>query len=282
VKTLAIALAASAALLSSVASAQEVAPLPPLAPPPPAAPAPVVVPVAPAHAPAPAPASAPTPAPFSPAAPPGADQAPASVVNYRMQMWRVEVGYRGSFINDAGYGPFSTNQYFVQASFAASRTVWTEGSWSFAPGIGLDLGGSSASARGQATSLSMQRLNVPLEGRRHFGPWGYAFARVAPGVAAENVEVDEGSAPSPLKKTAWMYSTDVSAGYALLVTPRFDRFEQKARLWVQADVGYGWVVGDELALASSGGSNTVNTGGADLGTLTLAGPFFRLGAALSF
>jgi hypothetical protein len=225
----------------------------------------------------------------APAEPPPATTAgetrssPVTYTNYRAEMWRAEVAYRGSFINDAGYGPFSTNQYFGQASFTASRTLWREGSWSFAPGVGFDVGGSSATARGQPTSLSMQRVSIPLEGRRHFGPWGYAFVRLAPGLALENAEVDDASAPSPLKKSAWMFSTDVSAGYAWLITPRFDRFEQKARVWVQGDVGYGWVAGDELALLASGASGSSgNTGGADLGSLTMAGPFLRLGAAVSF
>ncbi len=159
--------------------------------------------------------------------------------------------------------------------------MWRGDSWSFAPGIGFDFGDTSATARGQGTSLSMQRINVPLEGRRHFGPWGYAFARVAPGLAQQSATLDEASAPGmSLKKSAWMFATDVSAGYAFLVTPRFDRFEQKARFWLQADVGYGWVAGDELALVPSGG--TGNVGGVDVGTLSMTGAFFRLGGAVSF
>jgi hypothetical protein len=126
----------------------------------------------------------------------------------------------------------------------------------------------------------MQRLSIPLEGRRHFGPWGFGFVRLAPGLALENAEIDDASAPSGLKKSAWMFSADASAGFAFLVTPRSDRFEQKVRLWLEADVGYGWVAGDELALATTGGSG--NTGGVDLGTLTMAGPFLRFGAAMSF
>ncbi len=298
-------------LPASSTTSAALAPLPPAGastPPAPSAPPPAqsaprptvtVVATAPEPEPPPAPARAPRPLPLpapvvhvaAPSAPPpmappppqpGAEEdGPVGPVNYRVEMWRVEVAYRGSFVNDAGYGPFSTNQYFVEASFGASRTLWHEGDWSFAPGIGLDLGGSSATARGQPSSMSMQRVNIPLEGRRHFGPWGYAFVRVAPGLALENTEIDDASAPSPLKKNAWMFATDVSAGYAWLIVPRLDRFEQKARLWLQTDVGYGWVVGDELALAvSSGGSG--NTNGVDLGSLSMSGPFFRLGAALSF
>jgi hypothetical protein len=204
---------------------------------------------------------------------------PVDTVDRRVAMWRAELGYRGSFINDAGYGVFSTNQYLPQASLAASRTIWQDRLFSFAPGIGFDFGSTSASARGAGTSLATQRLSVPLEGRLHFGPWGYAFVRAAPGVALENAEVDDQSSPSPLKASAWMFSTDVSGGYAFLVTPRYDRFARTARLWIQGDVGYGWVAGDRLALTSGGGSGI---DAIDLGTLTLEGGFFRVGAAVSF
>jgi hypothetical protein len=204
-------------------------------------------------------------------------------VNHRVEMWRGELGYRGSFVSDAGYEPFSTNHYFTQVSLAVSRTLLHEGSYSFAPGVAYDSGGSSASARGDSTSLSVQRLSVPLEGRMHMGPWGYAFLRAAPGAALVNVEVDDSSASSPLKKSDWMFSTDISAGYAFLLVPRFDRFEQKVRLWLQGDVGYGWVSGDRLALTpSSPPSQGMAASGVDLGTLAMEGIFFRLAAAVSF
>jgi hypothetical protein len=214
------------------------------------------------------------------AAPPAA---PGTLVNHRVEMWRGELGYRGSFVDNAGYEPFSTKHYFTQVSLAVSRTLLHEGSYSFAPGIAYDAGGSSASARGDSTSLSVQRVSIPLEGRVHFGPWGYAFLRAAPGAALVNAEVDDSSSSSPLKKSDWMFSTDISAGYAWLIVPRFERYEQKVRLWLQADAGYGWVAGDRLALAPSAApSQGMAASGVDLGTLTLAGGFFRLAAAVSF
>jgi hypothetical protein len=80
-----------------------------------------------------------------------------------------------------------------------------------------------------------------------------------------------------------MFSTDVSAGYAFLLFPRLERYEQKVRLWVQGDVGYGWVAGDRLALAPSSPPSQGNgANGVDLGTLALEGGFFRLAAAVSF
>jgi hypothetical protein len=198
-------------------------------------------------------------------------------------MWRVELGYRGGFVTDAGYNPFSTQDYFSQVSMAASRTVFTRGRMSFAPGIGWDYGRSSATARGASASLDVHRLVVPLEGRVHFGAWGYAFVRAAPGIALESVEVDDASAPAPMTKSRWLFATDLSAGYAYPVLPRADPYEHVPRAWVQADGGYGWIVTQRLNLAPDLPSSDPRlASGVDLGSLTMRGAFFRVAAAVSF
>jgi hypothetical protein len=207
-------------------------------------------------------------------------------VDHRRSMWRIEMGYRGSFVNNAGYNPFSTDDYFSQFSVTASRTLLTEGPLSFAPGLSWDYGSASATARGDATSFSMHRITVPLEGRFHLGSWwGYAFVRAAPGVALQRVEVDESTSPAPLAKTAWQFATDVSAGYAWLAWRGSNAYELEPRLWLQGDAGYGWVAGERLALAADLPSSSPQGGrvsGIDLGTLAMRGAFFRLAAAASF
>ncbi len=200
----------------------------------------------------------------------------------RIAMWRVEMGYRGSFVPSAGFDPFSTNDFLPQLSLSASRTVFSRGPLSFAPGLAWDYGGSSATARGDATSLTMHRLTVPLEGRVHFVPWGYAFLRAAPGVVAQRTEVDDSSSPAPLTKNRWLFATDLSAGYAWLVWPQRGA-GHVARLWLQADAGYGWVANERLDLApalASGDPRAVS--GVDLGDVQLSGAFFRAAAAVSF
>jgi hypothetical protein len=206
-------------------------------------------------------------------------------------MWRVELGYRGGFVTDAGYNPFSTQDYFPQVSLAASRTVFTRGRMSFAPGIGWDYGRSSATSRGASASLDMHRLVVPLEGRVHFGTWGYVFIRAAPGIALESVEVDDASAPAPMNasapapmtKSRWLFATDLSAGYAYPILPRTDPYEHVPRAWVQADGGYGWIVTQHLNLAPDLPSGDPRlASGIDLGSLTMRGAFFRVAAAVSF
>ncbi len=117
----------------------------------------------------------------------------------------------------------------------------------------------------------------------HFGPWGYAFVRAAPGLALEDASVDDPSSPSTRVKSEWMFSTDVSAGYAWLVVPRFQQSDRTGRLWLQGDAGYGWVAGNHLALTPSAGSGQGGgVSGVDLGTLSVEGAFFRLAAAVSF
>ena len=199
-------------------------------------------------------------------------------------MWRVELGYRGSFVPDSGYDPFSTNSFLPQTSLAASRTIYTWGALSFAPGVAWDHGGSSAPARGATASLEINRLTAPLEGRMHFGPWGYAFVRAAPGVAQQRAQIDESSSPAPLYKNRWLFATDVSGGWAWsIVAAGRRRLADASRMWLQADGGYGWVVAERLALSPDlPSSDPRRTSAVDLGNISTSGAFFRVSAAVSF
>jgi hypothetical protein len=178
----------------------------------------------------------------------------AGQVDRRETMWRVEMGYRGSFVT-------------------------TRGRFSFAPGLVWEYGSSNATARGDAASFSMHRLAVPLEARMHFGGWGYAFLRAAPGVATQRAEIDD-SFSMALTKTRWLFSTDVSAGYAWLMWPRGQ--PGATRLWLQSDVGYGWVAAERLTLAPDPSSSSQRATAVDLGTLAMQGAFFRIAVAASF
>ncbi len=201
----------------------------------------------------------------------------------RVSMWRVEAGYRGSFVPSAGYDPFSTNDFLPQFSLAASRTLVGARPLSLAAGLAWDVGSSSAGDRGDHASIGVQRLTVPIEARVHFGTRGYLFVRGAPGVVAQHTEVDDPSAPAPLSKTRWLFATDLSAGYAFLVWPRSRLPAQVARLWLQADGGYGWVVSERLDLGPTLASTDARiVSGVDLGNVSLSGPFFRVAAAASF
>jgi hypothetical protein len=198
-------------------------------------------------------------------------------MSMRARFWRdfvgrFELGYRGVFVTNPGYNPFSSSDYFSGLSMAASHTIGTRGRLSFALGVSWDYGKSGTVARGDATSLDVHRLTVPLEGRAHFGRWGYAFLRVAPGAAMEHAELDDSSAPSALTKTRWLFTTDASAGYAFPVVPFVMQPGRSPRVWLQGDFGYSWIADQRLDLSPN----------VDLGTLGLRGAFFRVAAAVSY
>ncbi|MDP9151308.1 MAG: hypothetical protein M3O36_15400 [Myxococcota bacterium] len=209
-------------------------------------------------------------------------------------MWRLELGYRGNFVTDAGFNPFSTEDYLSQVSVAASRTVLLRRHVSFAVGLAWDYGKSTASARGDATSLEVHRLTVPLEGRLHFGALGYVFARAAPGLAMERAEVNDPSAPCPqvpstgscavpLTQSRWLFATDVSAGYAYPLWSRTETLELVPRIWLQAEGGYGWILTQRVRLSPDLPSGDARlASGIDLASLTMRGAFFRVAAAISF
>jgi hypothetical protein len=201
----------------------------------------------------------------------------------RLAMWRLEVGYRGSFVPNSGYDAFSTNDSLPEFSVAATRTLFTAHPVSFAAGLAWDFGSSSATDRGDHAWLGIQRLTVPLEGRAHFGVWGYAFLRAAPGALSLHSEIDDAAAPAALSKTTWLFATDLSAGYAFLAWPRTGPAPRQVNLWLQADGGYSWVAQERLDLGPALASGDARiASGVDLGTISLSGPFFRVAAAASF
>jgi hypothetical protein len=195
-------------------------------------------------------------------------------------MWRVEAGYRGSYIPNAGYDPFSTNDFLPQFSLGASRTLVAARPLSLAAGLAWDIGSSSAFDRGDQASIALQRFTVPIEVRVHFGMRGYLFVRGAPGVAFEHTTVDDPSAAATLSKTNVLFATDLSGGYAFPVLPRT---RMPVHLWLQADGGYGWVATQRLNLGPTLASTDARiVSGIDLGNISLSGGFFRIAAAASF
>ncbi|HEX4447449.1 MAG TPA: hypothetical protein VH044_11960, partial [Polyangiaceae bacterium] len=151
----------------------------PVVPAPPPLPAPVdaTPPPLPPRAeppPAPAPVVEATPAPVSQAivvsaaqAYPQAESTAATGSDARESMWRIEMGFRGSYVPNAGYDPFSTNDFLPSFSVAASRTLVAGHHLSFAAGLSWDYGRRGAEDRGDHAWISAQRVAVPLEGRVH-------------------------------------------------------------------------------------------------------------------
>ncbi len=196
-------------------------------------------------------------------------------------VWTMAAGVRTFYIKGAGYDPFSSDDAFVQFSLAGSRALVRRNDLSLAGGIGLDVGGSSALARGSATNLGLTRVSALIEGRYQPAPRLYLFARVAPGLLHGSAWIDDASSPAGAKLEATFdtFSLDVGAGAAL----RLGTFgRSRVGTWLVADGGYGWTPAQSLVLSPSLGSDSDKAGTLNLGPLAPRGGFFRVALALSF
>ncbi len=200
----------------------------------------------------------------------------------RPPTWELGAGVRTMYIKSAGFDPFSTNDGFVQFSLTGLGVVAHRERLSFAVGLGLDLGSSSATARNAPSTLSLTHPSALAEGR--YQPWSrlYLFARLAPGLVHGTATINDASAPSSSGLTTDFdaFSLDASAGAAFCLgavgTPRLG-------VWLLADGGYSWVAGQDLVLAPALGNADQNKAGTlDLGTLAPRGAFFRISAALTY
>src|SRR6185312_8544734 len=101
---------------------------------------------------------------------------------FRAPTWALAAGVRTAYIKGAGFDPFSSNDAIVGFSLSGTRVLVRDGDLSLAAGVGLDLGTSSASARGVPARLSLTQVSALAEGR--YQPWSrfYLFGRLAPGL----------------------------------------------------------------------------------------------------
>jgi|1186.fasta_scaffold571368_1 hypothetical protein len=200
----------------------------------------------------------------------------------RPPTWEVSAGVRTMYIKSAGFDPFSTNDGFVQFSLSGLGVVARKDRLSFAVGVGLDVGSSSANARGAPSSMSLTHPSALAEGR--YQPWSrlYLFARLAPGLVHGAATIDDASSPagSGLTTDFDAFSLDASGGGAFCLGAVGTA---RVGVWLLADGGYSWVAGQDLILAPTLGNADQNKAGTlDLGTVAPRGGFFRISMALSY
>ncbi len=196
--------------------------------------------------------------------------------------WEAHLGYRGTFVDNRGFDPFSRNDYFPQFSLGASRVLAWRGRFALAAGASWDYGETEATARGAPTGLTTDRFTVPLTMRYALLRSVQLFATVAPGVTWASAHVDESSAPATLVKTSWLPSGDASAGARwAFATTRVGRFP--VVFWLTAEGGYAWTAPMQLSLSPDLPSNDPRqTATTDLGSLAMNGGFGRVAFAVAF
>ena len=193
------------------------------------------------------------------------------------------LGARVSKVGSPGYDPFADSDELPQVSLGVGGTLLRADRFSLA-GVGFwDYGGHSSQARGEATSLTTQRLTVGPEFRYHVISPLYVFVHALPAFAYTETSLDDAVADATRYARHWSYGVDSAAGAAFELYGMRSGESRQPRVWAMAEFGYGYLSSTHLGLvpdASSGAPQ--RTASVDLGSLSLSGPYLRVSVAVSF
>ncbi|MBN2192687.1 MAG: hypothetical protein JW751_07700 [Polyangiaceae bacterium] len=201
---------------------------------------------------------------------------------YQKHTW-VGTGVRTSYVNDPGLDPFAETDALVRLDVGVGRTLFGYRQVSLAAVLDYAVGGRSATARGDATTIMAHQITVAPELRFHVWPRLFVFARPAVGAEYFRASIEESSMNEELLQRAWAVAYDLSAGAAVQLYGKVSSDARIPRLWLVADGGYGWTGRVDLEMEANDDSDApARSVPLDLGDLTLRGPQFQIAARLSF
>lgn len=198
---------------------------------------------------------------------------------------RVEasLGARASKVADDGFDPFADSDELIQVSLGVGGTVLRFQRLSLAAVGFWDYGERSSQARATRTSLDVHRLSVGPELRYHLLNPLYVFAHVLPAFAHSKASLDDSLAGTPRTARHWAYGADFALGAAFEAYGMRSGESTQPRLWAIAEAGYGYLGSTKLRmLPEAGQAAPERSAPVDLGSLSLAGPYLRVSAAVSF
>ena len=195
--------------------------------------------------------------------------------------WTLAAGVRTVYVKDPGLDPFATDDGLPQFSLIGTRVIARRDQLALAAGLELDAGGSSATARGASSHLSLTTFSAVLEGRYQPAWRVHLFARLSPGLLHGAASMSDPSAPptSDLGTSFDTFALEGAAGgaFCIAVLPA-----TRVGVWLFADGGYTWAAAQHLVLTPSLGPDQDKAGALDLGTLAPRGGFFRLAIGISY
>ncbi|HKO48258.1 MAG TPA: hypothetical protein VJV79_11070 [Polyangiaceae bacterium] len=194
---------------------------------------------------------------------------------------QASLGARVSSVSDAGYDAFADSDELVQVSLGLGATLFRHQRFSLAAVGFWDYGQKQSTARGSDTSLDVHRLTIGPELRYHLLPELYFFVHAMPAFAHTAASLDDGAAQVTRYARHWSYGVDGAAGAAVeLYGARSGAI--RPRLWAIAEGGYGYLGSTSLKMTPDAGEGPQRPAAVDLGSLSLAGPYLRVSAALGF
>jgi hypothetical protein len=160
-----------------------------------------------------------------------------------------EAGMRTTVVLDEGYDPYSANDLLPH--FAGAVTWMPLRAAPFSLGfVGeYNIGGRSGMARGDATSLLIQRASVGLQGRLALGSRVYAFAKAAPSVMYMHSSITDAAVDRSLTADAWTWGVDTTGGAAVMIGRAGDRDWPILRVWIVGELGYAFAGKSEMVFS---------------------------------
>jgi hypothetical protein len=195
---------------------------------------------------------------------------------------QASLGLRVSKVPDAGYDVFSNSDELAQLSLGLAGTLWRHQRFSLAATGFWDYGQKGSNVRGSNTDLVVHRLTIGPEARYHLLPPLYFFVHALPAFAHSSASLDDGVAQVSRYARHWSYGLDAAAGAAFEVYGARSGETFRTRLWAIAEGGYGYLGSTSLELSPDAGQGPQRPAPVDLGSLSLAGPYFRVSAAVGF
>jgi hypothetical protein len=196
---------------------------------------------------------------------------------------RVSAGVKIAYVATSGFDSFASNDVLPSFSVDATYGVFTRGRLTLGAGLGWDAGGRSSDLRRLDSSLTTQRLSVPLEARFALTPTLWGVARVAPGATYAHASAKDAAAPEKLEDSSWAFSLDASVGTAFVLGGAGPA-KKGPRFVLLPEVGYTFAT--SLALSPKPSRDDADVIGTDAPTrypdLALSGFFWRATAGLVF
>lgn len=194
---------------------------------------------------------------------------------------QASLGVRVGKVSDTGYDAFASSDELAQFSLGLGATVFRHQRFSLVAAGFWDYGQKSSSARGAQTELDVHRLSVGPELRYHLLPPLFFFVHALPAFAHTSASLDDTVAEVTRYARHWSYGVDVAGGAAFEVYgARTGR--PQPRVWIVAEGGYGYLGSTSLEMQPDAGQGPQRPAAVDLGSLSLAGPYFRASAAVGF
>jgi hypothetical protein len=225
-----------------------------------------------------------------PAPSPGPSQSEGATVNAdvtpapakkEQSFWKIGTGLRVGYITSAAFDPFASSDALPMFSLDATRSFEIAPATSVAVGLRGEIGGRADMARGSRSLVTVSSASIPVEARYRFRPWIYGFAAASPGVAMFDATIRDYGAPgNSIEAAPALFVADLSLGASFGIPLLAKR--QKARLWFTPEIGYTVSSSRHLTLAPSGRDDRTVSNSVDLGSLSLAGVFWRATSSISF